>query len=126
MLAIASSKFIKLLPILFLASTILIESISLPLLPRVRVAAASSIAQSQPNQPEEIDRLIQQFKSKDLYERSRATSALSKIGGVAIPKLIQLLKDRNANVRSSAAEALGKMGVSSKVAISNLAPTIQR
>jgi HEAT repeat protein len=124
-IAIASSKFIKLLPILFLTSTILIESISLPLLPRVRVAAASSIAQSQTNQATEIYGLIQQLKSKDTYVRLSAAKALGKIGVVAIPNLLPLLKDEDKNVRIGAIAALGNMGEPAKAAVPNLILLLQ-
>lgn len=115
--SIAFAKLIKLLPILLVASTITLDSIAIPLLP--------AIAQSKTNRATEIDRLIQQLKSKDARTSSKAVAALGKIGTVAIPKLIPLLKDRNKDVRLGTLQALGKMGESGKTAIPALIPLLQ-
>lgn len=57
-----------------------------------------------------VDALINALRSKDKTVREAAYSALTGVGGPAVPKLIETLKDKDADMREYAAGALGNIG----------------
>ena len=57
-----------------------------------------------------VDPLIAALHDEDFYVRSRATSALCKIGGKAVDPLIAALDEEDPNIRWRAVRALGTIG----------------
>jgi HEAT repeat protein len=64
-----------------------------------------------------VTKLIEALKDESINVRSRPSTALAKIGPVAVPALIEALKDKDIHLRSFAALALGRIDPAAKDAV---------
>jgi HEAT repeat protein len=84
--------------------------------PYVAFGAVIALSEIGPDAKDAIPALLRNFRRKDLFGGSGASTALAKIGAPAVPSLLELLEDKNEDIRSQAILVLGGIGPQAKAA----------